>query len=134
MIRTYGLSHLALHVRNPDDSLQFYGKVFGFVEVYRGEDFIQAQIPETRDILVFKAHEKNAGRSAGIEHFGFRLVSADDIEEAIQTVDRAGGKILRTGEFVPGEPYLFFRDPDGYEIEVWFELRTPIDPPGSEPA
>jgi hypothetical protein len=23
---------------------------------------------------------------------------------------------------VPGEPYVFFEDPDGYEVEVWYEL------------
>ena len=26
------------------------------------------------------------------------------------------------GEFVSGEPYIFFKDPDGYKIEVWYEL------------
>jgi hypothetical protein len=29
---------------------------------------------------------------------------------------------------VPGEPYLFAIDPDGYEIEIWFEKPTPVDP------
>ena len=32
-------------------------------------------------------------------------------------------------EFVPGEPYVFFRDPDGYEVEIWYELPTLVDPP-----
>jgi hypothetical protein len=26
------------------------------------------------------------------------------------------------GEFVPGDPYIFFKDPDGYEVEIWYEL------------
>jgi hypothetical protein len=26
-----------------------------------------------------------------------------------------------TKEFCPGEPYLFAKDPDGYEIEIWYE-------------
>src|SRR5438128_1688326 len=29
--------------------------------------------------------------------------------------------VLSHGEFCHGEPYLFFRDPDGYEVEVWYE-------------
>ena len=33
-----------------------------------------------------------------------------------------------TGEFVPGEPYLFATDDDGYEFEIWYELPTPMDP------
>jgi hypothetical protein len=34
----------------------------------------------------------------------------------------AGGIIIDKGEFVPGSPYIFFKDLDGYEVEVWFEL------------
>ena len=37
--------------------------------------------------------------------------------------------ICAHGEFVPGEPYVFFSDPDGYEVEIWYELPTPVDPP-----
>ena len=37
--------------------------------------------------------------------------------------------MLSQGEFVPGEPYLFATDLDGYEFEIWFELPTPVDPP-----
>ena len=47
-----------------------------------------------------------------------------DIDKAVSTIERAGGKITKRGEFVPGEPYVFFNDPDGYEVEVWFELPT----------
>ena len=28
-------------------------------------------------------------------------------------------------EFVAGEPYVFFTDPDGYEVEIWYEIPTP---------
>jgi len=37
-------------------------------------------------------------------------------------------KILSRGEFVPGEPCLFATEPDGYEIEIWYELPTAVDP------
>ena len=29
--------------------------------------------------------------------------------------------MLSQGLFGPGLPYAFVRDPDGYEIEIWFE-------------
>jgi hypothetical protein len=35
---------------------------------------------------------------------------------------------LSQGEFCPGEPYVFFEDLDGYEVEIWYELPTPLDP------
>jgi catechol 2,3-dioxygenase-like lactoylglutathione lyase family enzyme len=47
----------------------------------------------------------------------------------VSAVERAGGTVLDHGEFCPGEPYVFFRDPDGYEVEIWHELPTPVDPP-----
>jgi hypothetical protein len=38
------------------------------------------------------------------------------------------GKVREHGEFVAGEPYVFFADPDGYEVEIWYERPTPVDP------
>jgi catechol 2,3-dioxygenase-like lactoylglutathione lyase family enzyme len=67
------------------------------------------------------------GRPGGIV-FGFRLTDPAHIAGAIRAVKAAGGTILDHGEFVPGEPYVFFRDPDGYEVEIWFEIPTPVDP------
>jgi catechol 2,3-dioxygenase-like lactoylglutathione lyase family enzyme len=37
MIKTYGLTHLALTVRDVERSFRFYQQVFGAVKVYRGE-------------------------------------------------------------------------------------------------
>ena len=127
-LRTHGLTHIALAVRDPKRSLRFYQKVFGAVAVYENEDFIQAQTPRSRDVLVFERNPDLAGRAGGVVHFGFRLVDAADIKRAVRTVEAAGGTILRKGEFCPGEPYLFCRDPDGYELEIWYELPTPIYP------
>jgi predicted enzyme related to lactoylglutathione lyase len=44
-----------------------------------------------------------------------------DIDAAVAEVDGAGGKVLRRGEFAPGLPYAYVADPDGYEIELWYE-------------
>ena len=62
-----------------------------------------------------------AGTAGGIAHFGFRLMKASDIDLAVAEVRRAGGRVLRQGEFSPGFPYAYVADPDGYEIEIWFE-------------
>jgi catechol 2,3-dioxygenase-like lactoylglutathione lyase family enzyme len=60
MVKTHGLTHIALAVQDAQRSSHFYQQVFGMVETYRGE-------------------------------------------------------------FCPGEPYVFFSDPDGYEVEIWYE-------------
>lgn len=124
MIKTLGLTHLALTVSDLERSFQFYHDVFGMLAVYREKKFIQAQTPGAHDILVLEQGGDDIGKSGGIKHFGFRLVEARDIDRAAAAIERAGGKILHRGEFAPGEPYVFFTDPDGYEVEVWYELPT----------
>ncbi len=111
-----------------DRAFEFYRQVLGMVEVYRGTNFIQAQTPGSRDVLVFEQVETVDPRAGGIRHFGFRLTDVNDIEQAIFSVRKAGGTVLRSGEFCPGEPYVFFEDLDGYEVEIWHELPTKADP------
>jgi catechol 2,3-dioxygenase-like lactoylglutathione lyase family enzyme len=129
MVRTHGLTHIALAVRDAERALRFYQRVLGMVAVHRQPGFIQAQTPGSRDVLVFEQGAPRPGERGGIVHFGFRLIDPTDIGAAAVAVRAAGGTILRQGEFCPGEPYLFFADPDGYEVEIWHELPTPVDPP-----
>ena len=128
MVKTYGLTHIALAVRDPQRSLRFYHAVLGAVCVWDSDGFIQAQTPGSRDVLVFERAPRNAGKAGGMAHFGFRLTKPGDITAAIQAVRDAGGDVTAHGEFVPGEPYLFARDPDGYEFEIWYEIPTSVDP------
>ena len=127
-IPTFGLTHLALAVPDVERAFGFYESVFGMVAVYRSDEFLQAQTPGARDVLVF---ERTASVPAGpgpVVHFGFRLVDPAGIDTAAERVVQAGGEVVEQGEFVPGEPYLFARDRDGNIVEIWYELPTPVDP------
>lgn len=125
MITTYGLTHIALKVKNITTSLFFYQQVFGVQIMYQKPGFAQVQTPGSKDIIVFEQSETIEPNGSGIMHFGFRLVDPNDIEQLADEVISAGGEIKETGEFVPGEPYAFIIDPDGYEMEVWFEKIPP---------
>jgi catechol 2,3-dioxygenase-like lactoylglutathione lyase family enzyme len=128
MVKTYGLTHVAVAVADLDRTEAFYAAVLGAVRVYRDAGFMQMQTPGSRDVLVFEKDAARAGKAGGVLHFGFRLTRASDIDDARAAVSAAGGVIVDTGEFVPGEPYLFTSDPDGYTIELWYEIPTPVDP------
>jgi catechol 2,3-dioxygenase-like lactoylglutathione lyase family enzyme len=128
VVKTYGLTHVAVAVRDLDRTEAFYSSILGAKVVYRDAAFLQMQTPGSRDVLVFEKNARKAGKAGGVLHFGFRLTKARDIDAARTAVKAAGGKIASTGEFVPGEPYLFAEDPDGYTIEIWYEIPTAVDP------
>jgi catechol 2,3-dioxygenase-like lactoylglutathione lyase family enzyme len=121
MVKTHGLTHLGLAVADPERSLRFYRDVFGVVEYFRDEKQIQVKGPGPHDVIAFERRPAEAGRPGGIEHFGFRLTDPGDIDLAVREVEGAGGRLLRRGEFAPGFPFAYVADPDGYEIEIWFE-------------
>ena len=121
MVKTHGLTHVGLAVADPERSLRFYRDVFGVVEYYRDDEQIQVKGPGPFDVLAFEKRPRDAGKRGGIEHFGFRLTDPKDIDLAVREVEKAGGRLLRRGEFGPGLPFAYVADPDGYEIEIWFE-------------
>ena len=93
-----------------------------FASCTRKKTWVQVQTPGSDDILVFEeSRSAHVGKSGGIVHFGFRLRNRKDIGEMLERVKEAGGRVKGTGEFVPGSPYVFFNDPDGYEVEIWYE-------------
>ncbi|HVU53914.1 MAG TPA: VOC family protein [Puia sp.] len=117
MIRTYGLTHIALPVKDVHRTALFYEKVFGAKVMYSRPGFIQVQTPGSHDIIVFE----EGVPSGGSIHFGFRLVEPVDPDELARIVLAAGGAVKDQGSFGPDEPFLFFYDPDGYLVEVFFE-------------
>ena len=120
-VRTHGLNHVALAVNDPARSLAFYEQVFGVEAYVRGETEIQVKGPGAHDILAFVREDAFAGREGAIRHIGFRLVDPGDIDAAVEAALAAGGRLNRRGEFAPGLPYAFILDPDGIEIELWYE-------------
>jgi predicted enzyme related to lactoylglutathione lyase len=121
MARTHGLMHINLAVRDLARALRFYEQVFGLHDYGRGDGLVHTQASGRHDIVTFAEDPATAGVSGRIAHFGFRLVDPADIDRAIAEVERAGGCLLRRGEFAPGLPYAYVADPYGYEIEIWFE-------------
>ena len=121
MIATHGLSHISLRVADLDRSVRFYSAAFGCVEYFRDAGSVQVKGPGPNDVIAFEHATSGAGAVGGITHFGIRLVRPQDIDAAVEQAQAAGGRLLRRGEFAPGYPYAYIADPDGYEIEIWFE-------------
>ncbi len=124
MIKTFGLTHIALPAKDLERTTSFYQQVSGVKKIYQYPGLVQMPTPGSKDILVFNKQKKKTTRQKDLQ-FGFRLTKLSAVKRFIKTVEKAGGKIKRSGEFVRGEPSVFFYDPDGYEILVWFEKMPP---------
>ncbi len=119
MIEIEGLTHIHLFVADLDRSLRFYRDVFGLEEMFRdGPKMVFLRPPNSSDTITLNAVPEKAGQTGGVDHFGFRLVDTNQLDRAIEEVERAGGRLLERGEHAPGSPYAYVADPDGYMIEL----------------
>jgi catechol 2,3-dioxygenase-like lactoylglutathione lyase family enzyme len=122
MVKTQGLTHLHLVVRDLERSLRFYRDVFGMEERFRdGPHMVFLNTPGSQDLITLHQDPQEvglAGSRGGIAHFGFRLANALDLDTAIAAVERAGGKLLSRGRHPSGTPFAYVTDPDGYVIEL----------------
>ena len=122
MVKTQGLYHIHLTVRDLDRALRFYQSVFGMEELFRsGRTMVFLTTPGSRDLITLNqnvAAGDKAGDCGGIAHFGFRLADASQLDAAVHAVEAGGGQLVDRGEHAPGVPYAYVRDPDGYVIEL----------------
>ena len=122
MIKTQGLYHIHLVVRDLERSLRFYQGVFGMEERFRdGPHMVFLSTPDSADLITLNQDPEQAARAGdggGVGHFGFRLAPGSDMDAAIREVEAAGGKLVRRGEHGPDAPYAYITDPDGYLIEL----------------
>jgi len=93
MIRTQGLTHIHLAVRDLERSLRFYKSVFGMEERFRdGPRMVFLNTPGSADLITLNedpAEAKVVGVSAGVAHFGFRLTNKADLDAAVAEVEAA---------------------------------------------
>ncbi len=121
MIKTRGLTHLHLVVKDLRRSLDFYKSVFGMKEKFwAGDSLVFLNTPGSNDMIALHQSkgDQPAGSSGGILHFGFQRENNAELDDAISQVVAAGGALKKRGEFGPGMPFAYVSDPDGYEIEL----------------
>jgi catechol 2,3-dioxygenase-like lactoylglutathione lyase family enzyme len=122
MVRTQGLYHIHLVVRDLERSLRFYMGVFGMEEQFRdGPKMVFLSTPGSRDLITLNedpAGAELAGVSGGVAHFGFQLEDPGDLDAAIEAVEAGGGKLVERGKHGGTEPFAYIEDPDGYIIEL----------------
>jgi catechol-2,3-dioxygenase len=131
MIQSFGLSHIQITVRDLERSMQFYQNLFGMKELFRVPQahMVMLQTPGTQEVFSINANPKysqEAGKLAGVAHFGFRLKEPVKLDDLIKRVKNAGGTEIEHGSRTAGtekEIWLFTKDPDGYDVEIFWVIH-----------
>lgn len=135
-----GLGHVDLVCRDLERSLAFYAAVFGSLGLQepvlfdgeRGESihYLRFPRPGSGSLGLRQALEEQEFvlYAPGLHHVAFAVQSPDDVDAAHAAAVAAGAEILHAPrlfpQYHPDFYATFFRDPDGFRIEV-AASRTP---------
>ena len=124
MIPTNGLNHLALPVRDPQRSAEFYAGLFNMKIASSSPDVAFVKTLGARDLIAFNRSEAKVGSSRETMHFGF-WVEPEQYDAALRAIEAAGvTKISEPSRRAIGR-YIFIEDPDGYVLEIFECLEPP---------
>ena len=121
------LSHIELLTPEPEKSLRFFTEVLGLTENGAGGDSVYLR---TWDDYEHHSLKLTASASSGIRRAGLRAASAAALDRRVTEIEASGhGVGWQDGDLGIGPTYLF-RDPDGHELELYWESERYQPPPG----
>lgn len=120
MLQVNAIDHINMYVKNLDETVHFYEKVFGLKEYESGLGSSGApyKIIGLSDSLFLCLYEdKNLGNvKETINHFGFHV---DDIDKKVELLKSNNIDVLYGGVVDYGKSKsVYIKDPSGYEIEI----------------
>lgn len=130
MARTTGFNHVATGTPDLDRIIRFYDDAFGarvVHEIPRGDDHPRMAIIDVGGGSMMNVAEVPAASIVGdrrtiggrgpVDHFGLAAPSRDALVDLRERIVAAGGEVGDIQQ-LGTEWSLFFRDPDGMELEV----------------
>ena len=121
------LGHLVMRVRDMDRSLDFYTRVLGLTIMERspsGTVFMSADTEKSHELAIRAIGMDASGPDSslvGQAHMAWQMESFEDLQELYVRLKENDARILRIGNHgISLGVYLL--DPDGNEIEVYYEL------------
>jgi catechol 2,3-dioxygenase len=125
------LGHVELLTPTPEDSLRFFTDVMGLTENGRSGDSVYLR---TWDDYEHHSLKLTAHSTSGLRRTALRTSSREALERRARAVEAAGlGIGWRDGDTGIGPTYLC-TDPDGHEIELYWETERYQPPEGLRPA
>ena len=117
------LDHYTVHTRDLDEAKRFYTEVLGLAEGYRppfdGPPGAWLYGPDEKPVVhLYAGRAKQTPDDGALDHIAFVV---DEIEPIVERLERNG--VPYETAIVPeqGARQVFFRDPDGVQIELNYE-------------
>lgn len=129
MLKTEGVLHFTIPVKDLDRSEKFYTEIMGMEKIRRNNHMVFMRAGEDCFVLTFSENpiDPNRGNAHDIHH-AFR-VTADEYDRAKSFLPSKGIPIIkeeirRTGTFQGRSAY--FHDPDRNVLEIMDLIRGPV--------
>ena len=110
------INYLEFHAKNMEQTKTFFGEAFDWSFVDYGPDYV-ACANAGIDVGFYKS-ELTVETSSGSVLIVFY---SDALEETLEKVEQAQGKIIKPIFSFPGGRRFHFSDPNGNEFAVWAE-------------
>lgn len=111
------VDYLEFQARDIPKVKSFYERAFGWTFTDYGPDY--SSFNDGRLTGGFTVDPPTASGAP------LTVIFADDLEAALERVQKAGGKVVRPTYSFPGGRRFHFTDPAGNELAVWSDADTP---------
>lgn len=115
ILKATSMDHVNMTVKNLEESVEFYKKLFGF-EVKKEQPEDKSKIIGNDNIKLCLYEDPEISPEGGIAHFGFHIENFDEIMETCKSL---GVKVYYDGpvQFEKSRS-IYIEDPSGYDIEL----------------
>jgi len=114
------LAHVELLTPKPDESLQFFVNVMGMTESGRSGDSVYLR---GWDDYEHHSLQLTASKTSGLRHYALRAASPQALQRRVDAIEQTGlGKGWKDDNVGHGPAYRF-TDPDGHNIEIYYETE-----------
>ncbi len=124
MISTNGLNHLALPVKDPERSAQFYADLFNMEITFSSPEIAFLKTVGSTDLIALNRSKVEVVSGRETMHFGF-IVDPEQFDAALRTIEEKSVKKVSEPSRRDTGRYIFIEDLDGYTVEI-FEYLSPL--------
>ena len=121
------LGHVNIYVRDAEKSQKFYSELLGLHTYHYRPGwaaFLAADLDQSHEVALMQLGDEAPGPQrgqVGLNHMAWRVESLDDLTEFYHRMKRMQVPIDRVADHGVSLG-IYFRDPDGNGIEVYYEL------------